>query len=139
MSPARLGAAAGAAATPNHWHALPTVWALRAGKDVYVEKPVSHSVGEGVRMVEETQSAGRTAVDTTPCHHPPRLALQPAEANTNLVTLHGARGRSCTLENSADLTTWTNLFDLPGTNGLWEIPLAVTNAPRQFLRAKVLP
>jgi predicted dehydrogenase len=46
-------------ATPNHWHALPTVWALRAGKDVYVEKPVSHSVGEGVRMVEETQRAGR--------------------------------------------------------------------------------
>lgn len=31
-------------ATPNHWHALLTVWALRAGKDVYVEKTVSHSV-----------------------------------------------------------------------------------------------
>ena len=46
-------------ATPNHWHALLTVWALRAGKDVYVEKPVSHSVGEGARMVEEAQRAGR--------------------------------------------------------------------------------
>ncbi|MCL4181612.1 MAG: Gfo/Idh/MocA family oxidoreductase [Verrucomicrobia bacterium] len=46
-------------ATPNHWHALLTVWALRAGKDVYVEKPISHSVGEGARMVEETQRAGR--------------------------------------------------------------------------------
>jgi predicted dehydrogenase len=31
-------------ATPNHWHALLTVWAIRAGKHVYVEKPVSHSV-----------------------------------------------------------------------------------------------
>lgn len=46
-------------ATPNHWHALLTVWALRAGKDVYVEKPVSHSVGEGTRMVEEAKRAGR--------------------------------------------------------------------------------
>lgn len=46
-------------ATPNHWHALLTVWALRAGKDVYVEKPVSHSIGEGLRMVAETQAARR--------------------------------------------------------------------------------
>lgn len=46
-------------ATPNHWHALLTVWALRAGKDVYVEKPVSHSVWEGVRMVEAAKSTGR--------------------------------------------------------------------------------
>ena len=46
-------------ATPNHWHALLTVWALRAGKDVYVEKPVSHSVAEGARMVEEAKRAGR--------------------------------------------------------------------------------
>jgi len=46
-------------ATPNHWHALLTVWALRAGKDVYVEKPVSHSVWEGTRMVEEAKARGR--------------------------------------------------------------------------------
>jgi hypothetical protein len=45
-------------ATPNHWHALLTVWALRAGKDVYVEKPVSHNVAEGVRMVEEARARG---------------------------------------------------------------------------------
>lgn len=34
-------------ATPSHWHALLTVWACQAGKDVYVEKPVSHNVWEG--------------------------------------------------------------------------------------------
>lgn len=35
--------------------------------------------------------------------------------------------------------TWTNRFDLPGTNGWWEIPLSPTNAPRQFFRARVFP
>ena len=39
-------------ATPNHWHALATVWALQAGKHVYVEKPASHTVWEGRQMVE---------------------------------------------------------------------------------------
>ena len=38
-------------ATPNHWHALGTIWAAQAGKHVYVEKPASHSVWEGRQMV----------------------------------------------------------------------------------------
>jgi len=46
-------------ATPNHWHALLAVWALRAGKDVYVEKPVSHNVAEGARLVAEAKASGR--------------------------------------------------------------------------------
>ncbi len=37
---------------PDHWHALATVWACQAGKHVYVEKPVSHNVVEGRRMVQ---------------------------------------------------------------------------------------
>ena len=39
-------------ATPNHWHSLATIWAVQAGKDVYVEKPVCHNVWEGGKMVE---------------------------------------------------------------------------------------
>ena len=39
-------------ATPNHWHALATIWALQAGKHVFVEKPASHTVLEGRRMIE---------------------------------------------------------------------------------------
>ena len=39
-------------ATPNHWHALATIWACQAGKHVYVEKPCSHNIFEGRKMIE---------------------------------------------------------------------------------------
>ena len=38
--------------TPNHWHALATIWACQAGKHVYVEKPASYNILEGRKMVE---------------------------------------------------------------------------------------
>ena len=38
--------------TPNHWHALAGIWAMQAGKDAYVEKPVSHNISEGQRLIE---------------------------------------------------------------------------------------
>ena len=46
-------------ATPDHWHALMTVWACQAGKDVYVEKPVSHNVSEGRKMVQAARKYDR--------------------------------------------------------------------------------
>jgi predicted dehydrogenase len=42
-------------ATPNHWHALGTIWACQAGKHVYVEKPSSHNVWEGRKMIEASR------------------------------------------------------------------------------------
>jgi len=48
-----------ATATPNHWHALITVWACQAGKDVYVEKPVSHNIWEGRQMVKAARKHNR--------------------------------------------------------------------------------
>ena len=49
-------------ATPNHWHALCAIWSMQAGKDVYVEKPVSHNVSEGRRIVAgRPQAPARSA------------------------------------------------------------------------------
>ena len=46
-------------ATPNHWHALATIWACQAGKDVYVEKPFSYNIWEGRQMVAAARKYGR--------------------------------------------------------------------------------
>ena len=48
-----------AIATPDHWHALATIWACQAGKDVYVEKPCSHNIWEGRKMVEAAHKYNR--------------------------------------------------------------------------------
>ncbi|MEN8227401.1 MAG: Gfo/Idh/MocA family oxidoreductase [Bacteroidota bacterium] len=46
-------------ATPNHWHALGSIWACQAGKHVYVEKPSSHNIWEGRKMVEAARKYNR--------------------------------------------------------------------------------
>ncbi len=56
-------------ATPNHWHSLMAIWACQAGKDVYVEKPLSHNLWEGGQLVR-------------------------AAAKYNRIVQHGTQGRS---------------------------------------------
>jgi predicted dehydrogenase len=46
-------------ATPNHWHSLAAIWALQAGKHVYVEKPISHNLREGRAVIEAAKKAGK--------------------------------------------------------------------------------
>ncbi|MBZ0152576.1 MAG: Gfo/Idh/MocA family oxidoreductase [Planctomycetes bacterium] len=54
-------------ATPNHWHALMGIWACQAGKDVYVEKPVSHDLWEGRQLVRAARKYGRIVQAGTQC------------------------------------------------------------------------
>ncbi len=46
-------------ATPNHWHCLAAIWAIQAGKDVYVEKPLGHNIWEQRKVVEAARKYGR--------------------------------------------------------------------------------
>ena len=46
-------------ATPDHWHALGTILACQAGKDVYLEKPTCHSIWEGQKMIEAARKYNR--------------------------------------------------------------------------------
>src|SRR5262245_36437411 len=48
-----------AVAAPDHWHALATIWGCQHGKHVYVEKPISHNLVEGRRMVEAARKYDR--------------------------------------------------------------------------------
>ncbi|MEO6181942.1 MAG: Gfo/Idh/MocA family oxidoreductase, partial [Verrucomicrobiota bacterium] len=46
-------------ATPNHWHSLLSLWGCQAGKDVYVEKPMSHNIYEGRQVVAAAAKYGK--------------------------------------------------------------------------------
>jgi len=59
--------------TPNHWHALLAVWACQAGKDVLVEKPCSHNLVEGRRIVEAARKYDRIVQHGTQRRSDPRF------------------------------------------------------------------
>ena len=60
-------------ATPNHWHALISIWACQAGKDVYVEKPVSHNAWEGRQIVKAARRYKRIVQTGTQSRSNPGL------------------------------------------------------------------
>jgi predicted dehydrogenase len=60
-------------ATPNHWHSLAAIWAIQAGKQVYCEKPVSHNVSEGRRVVQAARKYGAVVQTGTQCRSNPGM------------------------------------------------------------------
>jgi predicted dehydrogenase len=72
-------------ATTNCWHALGTVWACQAGKDVYVEKPASWSVWEGRKMVEAARKYNRMVQVGTQSRSDPRVRKAVAELHAGII------------------------------------------------------
>ncbi|MCP5518312.1 MAG: Gfo/Idh/MocA family oxidoreductase [Verrucomicrobiales bacterium] len=60
-------------ATPNHWHALAGVWAMQAGLDCYIEKPISHEIAEGSALVAAAKKYGRMCQVGTQCRSNPAI------------------------------------------------------------------
>jgi predicted dehydrogenase len=60
-------------ATPNHWHALCGVWAMQAGKDAFIEKPISHDIPEGSALVAAAKKYGRICQVGTQCRSNPAV------------------------------------------------------------------
>ncbi len=63
-------------ATPNHWHALAGIWAMQAGKDAYIEKPVCHNISEGRALINAAKKYNRMAQVGTQCRS--SEAIRPA-------------------------------------------------------------
>ena len=79
-------------ATPDHWHALATIWACQAGKDVYVEKPPTHSCWEGRKMVEAARKYKRIVqVGTQSRSGAYNIAARKYIADGNLGKIHFCR------------------------------------------------
>jgi predicted dehydrogenase len=80
-------------ATPNHWHSLAVVWACQAGKDAFVEKPVSHNVWEGRQMVAAARKYGRMVQAGTQARANPDVAAAVAWVRAgNLGKIRYAQG-----------------------------------------------
>jgi len=80
-------------ATPNHWHALQTIWACQAGKDVYVEKPGSHNIYEGRKMVQAARKYKRIVQHGTQIRSSPKIREGIEQHKAGVIgTVYMARG-----------------------------------------------
>ncbi|MDA1051451.1 MAG: Gfo/Idh/MocA family oxidoreductase [Planctomycetota bacterium] len=120
-------------AAPNHWHALAAIWAMQAGKDVYVEKPVSHNVVEGRRMIEAAAATGRLCQVGTQ-----RRSLGPLQAAAGFIK-QGKLGdvmfaRSIIYGNRGSIGS-KGVYDLPKNvdYNLWLGPAPMTKLTRPNL------
>lgn len=118
-------------ATPNHWHSLLGAWACAAGKDVYVEKPVSHNLWEGRQLVRMAQKTGRIVQAGTQSRSDP--ALQEAVAWVragNLGKIKQVHGLCYRRRKSIGLTRGPQPVPATVNFDLWCGP-APTDSPRR--------
>ncbi len=105
--------------TPDHWHALAAIWACQAGKDVFVEKPLAHTVQECRKMVEAARKYKRMVQVGTQCRSSPNIIEGVKKAQEGVIgriymaralsyKVHGNLGRHEPTKPPAELD-W-NLF-----------------------------
>jgi predicted dehydrogenase len=95
---------------PNHWHALATIWACQAGKDVYIEKPACHNVYEGQKMIEAARKYKRMVqVGSQSRSIPHKMKAMQLLREGVIGEVHSSKGlcfkRRKSIGHMADLTT----------------------------------
>jgi predicted dehydrogenase len=110
-------------ATPNHWHSLGAIWAIQAGKDVYVEKPVSHNVWEGRQLVAVASKSDRVVQAGTQIRSGEGLreAVQWVKAG-NLGKITASRGFCYKRRDSIGKTTGPQVVPATIDYDLWSGP-----------------
>ncbi|RMF10138.1 MAG: gfo/Idh/MocA family oxidoreductase [Alphaproteobacteria bacterium] len=122
-------------ATPNHWHALAAIWACQAGKDVYVEKPVSHNVWEGRQIVKAARKYKRMVQTGT--QNRSRLAVRQAVnwiRDGKLGPIRIVRGLCYKLRDSIGLTDGPHPVPPNINYDLWCGPAPLTPPRRNSKR-----
>ena len=81
-------------ATPHHWHALIAIWAMQAGKDVYIEKPCSHNLWEGRQLIRATARYNRIVQHGTQSRSAPAImdAMKKLHQDSVLGDVYLSRG-----------------------------------------------
>lgn len=92
-------------ATPDHWHAIPMIEACAAGKDIYQEKPLSHTMFEGTRMVESAASHNRVVQIGTQ-----QRSGSHFQKAVELVR-SGKIGKICSVDTWLEWNTWPRIVD----------------------------
>ncbi len=121
-------------ATPNHWHALQAVWACEAGKDVYVEKPVSHNVWEGRQIVHAAARHDRIVQTGTQIRSSPSIQRALAWVNEgHLGEIRLARGLCYKPRQSIGRVTGEQTVDPAVDYDLWCGPAPMKPLMRERL------
>ena len=112
---------------PNHWHALATIWACQAGKDVYVEKPACHNVFEGQRMIDAARKYNRMVQVGSQGRSTPHKIKAIAIAARGRHR-QGLPGQGTLLQTAANRSATSPTSPTPPGRGLGQVPRARAHA-----------
>ena len=122
-------------ATPNHWHSLAGIWACQAGKDVYVEKPVSHNIWEGRQFAAAAKKYNRIVQAGTQIRSGEGMQEAVAWVRAgNLGKIIASRGLCYKRRDSIGKTTGTQPIPASINYDLWSGPAPILPARRNSIK-----